>query len=401
MANVNNSMELADLITERLKEISRKEVTENQKKEITRFKGVCQAYINSLDGLILKINQRLSLVSRIQLLGQIMHQDFVTLPQLLQLNNLFQDQLNNYLGRENYLTWISTAASSIGEIRIADYNTEMQIFGQYSGIAKDGIRGKISGINLDTFKNVYLNEEMTALQEEINNRTAKRGQVFGEALYRYNKTLTSTQENMSEKTKQQRARNMNFVVQNKGESSSIYWRITTDGKKLNWQRVSNRGFIGQAYVMLILNHPYSGGTITYRHGNGPNPPPYNLNIHQEQIRLLASYVKYGDSIPGAIQGDIQWGENGKIHLAVKQGPSFHTGSMAIDVAIAYAFLQENIEDRMLLSETINKSLEQMSEKCKNDTTHWEKVFQLLAGISDDSVLRNALQGMELRTNISL
>lgn len=402
MANVKNSIDLADLVTQQLKQASKKEITKEQKINIEEFKNICRVYIDTIDSLISNINQRLSLMSRISLLGSLMHNDKPTLQSLVSLNVMFENALDNYLGRQNYLTWISTAASSIGEIRIADYETQFKIFGEYSNLAESGNRAKINGINLDTFKNVILNQQIATLQQKINEQTAKRGHVFGQALYRLDKTLTSTSSNMSVDTLKKRQQNMNFVEQNKGFSSSIYWRITTDGKTLNWQRVSNRGFVGEAYLNLILKHPYSGETIVYRHGNGPNPPPYNLQIHQEQIRLLASFIQQGDFVPGAIQGDLQLnGQNGKINLAIKQGPSFHTASMTIDIAIAYAFLKEGIANQLLLPETINKSLQLMVKNCKNDTTNWTKVYQLLTGISDNSILKNVLQGTELRTTINL
>lgn len=364
MASKSKFLQL--LATQRLKDITKQSLSQEQEKTLKEFKIQCKSYLQAIDQLIKRKNNELTLQSRIMVIGQLMHPSNNKLSIVQDLLNRtleFENKFNQYLGRQIPITWISTTT---GEVHIATYKDEVQLFKnakyavQKKGSARS-YRGLISGVNENSFKN-QLTGQLKELQNKINQQTKNRAEVYLQSLRRYDKT--------SKEQKDGDPQALELAKKNIGKKVQ-YWRKTIRGDVINWEKINSRGFIGQGYIALILNHPYSGGKI---HFDTSQMPDYNL-IAQDQIESLAEYAAKGDAVPGALQGDVKV-DDGHIQLAVKQGPSFHTASITIDVAIAYAFLQSN-QPYLLSPQNINKSLENLIQKSAKDTTSWEKIYQWL------------------------
>ena len=373
---------MANLTQEQVEKLVKK-VTEDfllDEKQLNfqQFKIICKNYLNEINKQIQNLQTRKDLMDRIQAIGSIMHGDVSAVQRILILSHSFENALNNFLGRQIPITWVSSS----GNIQIASESTMLSLYGSAKlGLSAQhditkGIQqgrsyvGRIQGVNNSIFKDKYLNPELQKIQQDLNRSAENKKRVFIQAKRRY-----------------KRSQNMSYASNPKTQNvvKNIYWRVATEtGARINWSdKISNPGYIGEGYVAMVLHTKNDQLKTRITFSDPKHMPPYNL-VAEDYLRILAEYALQGDPVPGIIQGDVRASEDGSVQLAVKQGRNFSSASIAGNIAIAYAILyhaQNNLVDA--------KNIKQQLQKVK--TTNWQAIFEALTG-----VLRKDINNIDLK-----
>lgn len=373
---------MANLTQEQVEKLVKK-VTEDfllDEKQLNfqQFKIICKNYLNEINKQIQNLQTRKDLMDRIQAIGSIMHGDVSAVQRILILSHSFENALNNFLGRQIPITWVSSS----GNIQIASESTMLSLYGSAKlGLSAQhditkGIQqgrsyvGRIQGVNNSIFKDKYLNPELQKIQQDLNRSAENKKRVFIQAKRRYN-----------------RSQNMSYASNPKTQNvvKNIYWRVAIkNGTRIHWSdRISNPGYIGEGYVAMVLHTKNNQLKTRITFSDPKHMPPYDL-VAEDYLRILAEYALQGDPVPGIIQGDVRASEDGSVQLAVKQGRNFSSASIAGNIAIAYAILyhaQNNLVDA--------KNIKQQLQKIK--TTNWQAIFEALTG-----VLRKDINNIDLK-----
>lgn len=222
--------------------------------------------------------------------------------QALQLQHIFEKQLNDFMGRTIYLTYVDTQ----GNLNVYDDANTGKLYSQAVKESK-GQRGNISASKM--FQTIDLQQD---LKEKILISINKRKGVYQEAIRRWEKN--KTQEWDREKIESGK--------EYYPSKNTFYWRLN-DYHISGWTNpIQNRGWIAQGYAGAVINEDQSIVSLKLQLGL--------KNLWQNHISQ--------DSIGGAIKGDIVYKENGDIQFAVKSG-TFSTARFGQFVRLAYNILQ--------------------------------------------------------------
>lgn len=303
----------SEMIKKLILQITENALLEERQVDINDFIEVCQKYLNVIDQELLRLQNTLSLKQRVEQIGRLMHNDDTALQTMLIYSHAFEVEFNNFLKRKVHLAWVSNAGNVyLGSEKVI---TEMYAKSTVSIFEKNkekSYRGYVKG-RVRNFNPFELNAEMQKLQDDLRRSANNKRQLFQEAKRRYNKSSK-----------------LNYSP---SDQPGLYWAVEggyQDGNPKNWsKRIASGGYIGEGYVKLLLDFPDTKISPV----NGPS-----YNEDQSYIEILANYSLGGDNIPGIIRGDISATEDGSVQLAIKQGKFFHTASIAGNIGIAKAFL---------------------------------------------------------------
>lgn len=351
--------------------ITGQEIEKNQKIEIEDFKKICKNYLQTLDAILNKMQQKETLEERIFIIGQLMHEDTNSLQELLIASHIFENALNTFLGRSIPITWVSR----LGQIFIASEEDMLKLYNTAEINDKSGAVGLFKGINKQYFQQKMLNPKLKQLQEQLNRSAENKKEVFLQSKRRYQKTTTKD------------AADLAYENQPEGKLSTpnIYWRVTRRGDKMHWsKRIPNAGYVTQGYVAMVLKsrRKQLNEKITFPDPSSvPDPNLYILK-NEQWIKRLSYYAAKGDNLPGIILGDVKASTNGDIQLAVKSGPKFRSASISGNVAIAYAFLYIQ-QDQLLKPQVFRRRLENIAQKYSQAS--WKKIFSQLAKVPQKEI----------------
>lgn len=214
----------------------------------------------------------------------------------LQLQHNFEIQLNKFLNRVIYLTWVDDTGhlSYFDEARIGEIYTK--------ATANRG-RGNVSSSTMEKFINT--NDLVNDLKNRLKHAEQLRIGVYQEAIKRW-------------------ASNDNEQVKKYNPSDkTFYWRLI-DNHHITGHTppIASKGIIAEGYAGAVINEDYNVVSSSME---------FSLrNLYQNHIRK--------DSIGAAIKGDITWNENGNIQFAIKEG-SFSTARFGQYLNLAYNTLQ--------------------------------------------------------------
>lgn len=338
---------LSPQIYDLVEKVTKRRVLEQRTVDINQFLQICTNYLNAIDNEILQLQAIKNLKERISLVGTLMHDNEYILRNMLILSHSFEVQWNNFLGRQVPITWISES----GTVYLASEQAILNMYahGQLSVFdtnKEQTYRGYIEG-RAYNFNPFQLTEEKQKIQDQLTKATQNKKQLFKEGKRRYNKSRT---------------KELNIPVK-----PTLYWAVDEDGNPKHWFHnvIPSAGYIGEGYVKLALDYP----NISMHPVNGPTYIPEQ----QTYMEQLASYAYQGDNIPGIIQGDIKYDEQGNLQFAIKQGKRFHTASITGNIAIAEIFRKN--KQRLKNSNMDVQKLKIYVEKFSNTT--YEQLYDYL------------------------
>lgn len=280
-----------------------------------------------------KISERLfQIKSNIKSIYSEMRADTDFTRKILEIQHIFENQLNQYLQRTIYLTYVDEQGNLIaydeaetGKI----YTKATANFGRGNigaSILKDFIKTQEQNINLDLAKNV-----------------SKRQKVYLEAVNRWesNKNETNKEYNPSKNT--------------------FYWKKAKD-KIIGWTGpISSRGVIAEGYAGAVINE---------------DPDISNSKLEVSLKYLWEKHIQK-DSIPAAIKGDIVLNSsNGAIQFAIKEG-SFSTAKIG-----QYINLAHNIQK--LSNETLKQDFYLALPKLLSTGRTSQKIVDILNQKTEDT-----------------
>lgn len=217
--------------------------------------------------------------------------------QALQLQHQFQEQLNNFLGRTIYLTYVKEDGSLL-------YLDDTKIGELYAQATKNVGRGNISASKV---------EQMTdteKIQDELYKRL-KASQELRAHVYKI--AIARWQSNV----------NNELTKKYDPSKNTFYWRLYDNHHITGWTNpIATKGIIAQGYAGAVINE---------------DPQVISSQLESSLKILYQNHIQK-DSIGGAIKGDVVLNQNGQIQFAIKQG-SFSTARFGQYLILAYNIQQ--------------------------------------------------------------
>ena len=210
----------------------------------------------------------------------------------LQLQHIFETQINDFMGRTIYLTYVDRQ----GNLNIYD---DANIGKLYSMATVNKGRGNISASKM--FDAMDVNAD---LKQKLENSIKNKAGVFRQAVSRW------------ESDKNQLTKDYD------PSKNTFYWRLY-DYHISGWTNpIATRGIIAEGYAGAVINEDFE------------------VDNNTMEYSLKALYEKHidKDSIGGAIKGDVVLKDDGQIQFAIKSG-SFSTAMFGQYVRLAYNILQ--------------------------------------------------------------
>lgn len=248
--------------------------------------------VNKISQINHNIMSKSSIISQIREIYTKMRQAESNTQKALSLQHIFQTQLNDFMGRTIYLTYVDKE----GNLNIYD---DADIGQLYSMATINRGRGNISASKMFDAMDIQAD-----LKEKIQKSIQNKAAVFREAISRW------------ESNKDQLKKDYN------PSKNTFYWRLY-DYHISGWTNpISNRGWIAEGYAGAVINED---SQVTSSNMESSLKALYEKHINQ-------------DSIGGAIKGDIVLQKNEQIQFAIKSG-SFSTARFGQYVRLAYNILQ--------------------------------------------------------------
>lgn len=295
-------------IEEYVKKITANEVYKVHQGNYEQLKYAAQIFLDRVRD-IADLNHQIvsqnSIKTQMSKIHEYMKKDVENTRQALQLQHIFETQLNDFMGRVIYLTYVDKE----GNINFYDDANIGKLYSQATKESK-GRRGNISASKM--FETIDLEQE---LREKMLISIAERKLVYQQAIRRWEKNKTQDYVD-------------GIPLSGKDYNPSkntFYWRLN-DYHITGWtDPISNRGWIAEGYAGAVINE---------------DPQVKSKAIESSLKQLWEEHIQQ-DSIGGAIKGDIVLRDNGNIQFAVKSG-SFSTARFGQYVRLAYNIQQIDI-----------------------------------------------------------
>lgn len=280
-----------ELVVERsIKNTLPKDLTTVDKGNFQQLKTVANTFISNIQLLYQQtvrtsaIIQKDNLKNGLQYFYQYMRSSKNFLQNILQWQEYFEKELNNFLGRTIYLAWVDSKSGNIM------YFDDAAIGLLYEKATRQYGRGNVSASKVRSMiESEHLAQD---LKQRLKESQEKRRYVYLEIIRR--------------------------------------WKEPKNDKRFYYKNPQRRKYTIQFTNKGPIAEGYAGAVINENPNVGPELQTSIKTLYLEHINL--------DSIPAIIKGDIVWTENGNIQFAVKQG-SFSTARFGQYLALAY-----NIKD---------------------------------------------------------
>ena len=227
---------------------------------------------------------------------QFMRQSTDFTRQALQLQHGFEEQLNNFLGRTIYLTYVTEQGKLL-------YLDDANIGKLYESATKNVGRGNISASKVEAMLDV--NDLAEQLRDRLKRSEQLRAHVYKTAVVRW------------------ASNNGEAIKIYDPSKNTFYWRLWDNHHITGWTKpIASKGIIAQGYAGAVINE---------------DPQVLSSNLQFSLKALYENHIQQ-DSIGGAIKGDVVWNENGQVQFAIKEG-SFSTARFGQYLILAYNIQQ--------------------------------------------------------------
>lgn len=258
-----------------------------------------------------------SLKSKITDLYKNMRAETSYTQKVLKYQHMFEVALNQFLGREIYLTYVTDSGN-------LNFYGDANIGKLYETATANRGRGNISASSL-----FDANDLQEDIKKDITESMMNKTMVYQTAIKRY-------RNNDDEE-------HMNYNISKK----TFYWWLQYHKKLGGWtDPIVNEGPIAEGYAGAVINQDKE----------------INNGKIESSLAILWNRYIGKDSIGAAIKGDIVYKNNGNIQFAVKKG-SFSTAMVRQYLILAYNILQiKQLTAAELSNPTVFNSLVRMSKR---------------------------------------
>ncbi len=287
----------------------------------TQVQKVYQDAIHNL-GLI----QKSSFRNGRQILYNYMRQSGSFTRQLLQLQHYFEAQLDNFLGRTIYFTWVDQHS---GNILYLDEVETGQVYKKASRTTHGAGAGSIKGASVLSTVRAY-SEPGVKITEVITSTTSAMEE--------------SLRKKLQESQHKRKYVYLNAILRFKQPKSGnrFWWRPSNQRKRAYTISFSGTGRIAEGYVDAVVNED-------------PNVEAYSEGdaLENSLKYLYLNHIEI-ENIAGIIKGDVVMESNGNIQFAVKTG-NFNTASFGP----AYILATEIQNNDFLSKQELQKKLPEL------------------------------------------
>ena len=283
-------------------ETASSDLSQNDKIDFQHFKIAANTFIKKVQDMFNKtkhahlIIQKSTIRNGLKQFYQLMRESTNFTQQALQLQHNFEIELNKFLNRVIYLTWISQDGHLI-------YLDDAHVGELYSKATANRGRGNISASKMKDL--IDVNDLTSQLQKKLKDSQNLRIHVYQTAVARWSGESNEENKNYDP------------------SKNTFYWRLWDNHHISGWTApIATRGVIAEGYAGAVINE---------------DPSVVSSNLQFSLKNLYENHIQK-DSIGGAIKGDIIWDQNGNIQFAVKEG-SFSTARFGQYLNLAYNTIQ--------------------------------------------------------------
>lgn len=282
---------------------------------------VQRAYENAIHNL--GLIQKESFKNGRQILYNYMRQNANFTRQLLELQHYFEAQLDNFLGRTIYFTWVDQRS---GNILYLDEAETGQVYKKAS-VASHGYGvGSIKGTSVMSVVKAHSNKE-TRLTQVITSATNTMEQTLRQKLQNSQHKRKFVYLNAVLRTHQPKSGNR------------FWWRPSNQRRRTYTISFNGTGRIAQGYVDAVVNED-------------PNVEAYSEGdaLENSLKYLYLNHIEI-ENIEGIIKGDVVMQSNGNIQFAVKTG-NFNTASFGSAYILATQIQRNNFLNKKDLQDKL-------------------------------------------------
>lgn len=260
--------------------------------------------------------QRQSFRNGRQILYNYMRQNANFTRDILQLQHYFEAQLDNFLGRTIYFTWVDKRS---GNILYLDEVETGQVYGKASRASHGSGVGSIKGTAVMSTVRAHSSENINITQI-ITSATNTMEQTLRQKLQDSQRKRKFVYLNAVLRTNQPRSGNR------------FWWRPSNQRRRTYTIPFNGTGRIAQGYVDAVVNE--DSNVEAYSEGDALENSLKYLYLNHIEI----------ENIEGIIKGDVVMQSNGNIQFAVKTG-DFNTASFGPAYILATQIQRGNFLDK--------------------------------------------------------
>lgn len=296
-----------NVVTNSIIETVAPDLVEVDYNDFKQLKVAANQFINKVEDMINKVHHthqliqnKSSIKNSLTIFYQLMRESTQFTREAVILQHAFETQLNNFLGRKIYLSWVNDEGHIL-------YFDEGNIGRLYANATANRGRGNISASKIKNMMDV--NDLTDALQKKLEESEKLRAHVYNLAIMRWSG-------NESDET-----------IKNYNPSKkTFYWKLIDNHHISGWTKpINTKGVIAEGYAGAVINED-------------PNVVSSNLEY---SLKVLYENHIQKDSIGAAIKGDVVWNEDGNIQFAIKEG-NFSTAKFGQYLNLAYNTIQINM-----------------------------------------------------------
>lgn len=262
---------------------------------------------------------------------QLMRDSTTFTQEALQLQHEFESELNKFLGRIIYLTWVDESGHML-------YFDDANIGKIYANATANRGRGNISATKMKEVADI--NDLTGDLRKRLEESQRLRIHVYQIAVARW-------------------AGNQGEEIKDYDPSKkTFYWRLYDNHHISGWtDPIATKGVIAEGYAGAVINQ---------------DPQVISSNLEFSLKNLYENHIQK-DSVGAAIKGDVVWDQNGNVQFAIKEG-SFSTARFGQYLNLAYNTIQiktmtaqqyEKILPRLVrIGKATNKILEEINKNAE-------------------------------------
>ena len=366
-------------IQQKVVDLSAEKVSQSEQIAFNILKQAARTFINNtllIDNHMKQIKKTINLQEQITATYSLMRDDENELRRLLQEQHSFQIALDQYLGRETFLSIVLPDGTPIF------YDSQNIGKELYTRATKQQGRGTIdmsakkTAEEIDMFN--FARNMDSILQEKIKKSVANRRLVYTTALERYQKNKDPNH------------------MRYDNSLNTLWWRTRVRRDYIDWSwptHINHAGWIAEGYMEAVINE---------------DPDIVDDNLEFALKYLYSRYI-IADSIPAAIKADIQV-RGTDVEIAVKEG-KFSTARigqffmlalsiLAIEKYISKQSFKEILPFLINKSSSKNQSFTKATQDIINAANEYGKK-QLVLTKQLRTVATKTLEAGTIRTTVKL
>lgn len=332
-------------------ELTRQDIQKNLKNDAKYLVKKAEWFIKQIQIITQEIEHKEKFFDKpLAYVGEVFLKNRTALQKAVEQQYLFEQAVNNFLGRKIHFAWIDVKT---GEIYFTDEISAIDIYKtadvQSKGNKTSSYTGKVYRSNVLNNVGQEINFLEGQFKERVNNRVAQHQMLLKTIFARWRQN--------------QDKKNPYY----KEHKDTVYWEDAPKGvirkynktrtRLWNWSTKMNRGYISQEFVNFIFNDTIVYGLTEWDIGS---------------FMMRNELPEKKNAIPGIVKGDIIVRDtNDTVQIAVKSG-QFDTASIGPYLRVAFQIIDLYYNLNSLTVDNVQEILKSLAPNGKYSQTVTEK-----------------------------